>query len=229
MERRMPRWSELRELARPRPFTGDATDRRLAAGGHGRRTCARSRGGGRRGRSSTTPTAPPARRSACAGRGRRSSGWSSARASCGTSPPSTRRRTLLGAPSALPFALRADRVHPADAHRGGDRGRPRRRADRASPTPCRRWAPRRSRRSPTAAPGARRWFQLYLWRDREASAALVERARAAGYEALVLTVDTPVAGPRLRDVRNGFTIPPGADPADGRQRRRPPARGGSTC
>jgi L-lactate dehydrogenase (cytochrome) len=59
-----------------------------------------------------------------------------------------------------------------------------------------------------AAPGARRWFQLYLWRDREASAALVERARAAGYEALVLTVDTPVAGPRLRDVRNGFTIPP---------------------
>ncbi len=59
-----------------------------------------------------------------------------------------------------------------------------------------------------AAPGARRWFQLYLWRDREASAALVERARAAGYEALVLTVDTPVAGPRLRDVRNGFSIPP---------------------
>jgi L-lactate dehydrogenase (cytochrome) len=59
-----------------------------------------------------------------------------------------------------------------------------------------------------AAPGARRWFQLYLWRDRDASAALVSRARAAGYEALVLTVDTPVAGPRLRDVRNGFTIPP---------------------
>jgi L-lactate dehydrogenase (cytochrome) len=59
-----------------------------------------------------------------------------------------------------------------------------------------------------AAPDARRWFQLYLWRDREASAGLVERAKAAGYEALVLTVDTPVAGPRLRDVRNGFTIPP---------------------
>jgi L-lactate dehydrogenase (cytochrome) len=59
-----------------------------------------------------------------------------------------------------------------------------------------------------AAPDARRWFQLYLWRDREASVALVERARAAGYEALVLTVDTPVAGPRLRDVRNGFSIPP---------------------
>ena len=59
-----------------------------------------------------------------------------------------------------------------------------------------------------AAPDARRWFQLYLWRDREASRDFVERARVAGYEALVLTVDTPVAGPRLRDVRNGLTIPP---------------------
>ena len=59
-----------------------------------------------------------------------------------------------------------------------------------------------------AAPDGRRWFQLYLWRDREASRDFVARAEAAGYEALVLTVDTPVAGPRLRDVRNGLTIPP---------------------
>jgi L-lactate dehydrogenase (cytochrome) len=59
-----------------------------------------------------------------------------------------------------------------------------------------------------AAPAARRWFQLYLWRDREAGRDFVARAAEAGYEALVLTVDTPVAGPRLRDVRNGLTIPP---------------------
>jgi L-lactate dehydrogenase (cytochrome) len=59
-----------------------------------------------------------------------------------------------------------------------------------------------------AAPAARRWFQLYLWRDREASRDFVARAAAAGYEALVLTVDTPVAGARLRDVRNGLTLPP---------------------
>jgi L-lactate dehydrogenase (cytochrome) len=59
-----------------------------------------------------------------------------------------------------------------------------------------------------AAPGGRLWFQLYLWRDREASRDFVERAREAGYEALVLTVDTPVPGARLRDVRNGLTIPP---------------------
>jgi len=59
-----------------------------------------------------------------------------------------------------------------------------------------------------AVPDGRRWFQLYLWRDREASRDFVIRAKRAGYEALVLTVDTPVAGARLRDVRNGLTIPP---------------------
>jgi L-lactate dehydrogenase (cytochrome) len=58
------------------------------------------------------------------------------------------------------------------------------------------------------APDCSRWFQLYLWRDRAASHDFVVRARESGYEALVLTVDTPVADPRLRDVRNGLTIPP---------------------
>jgi L-lactate dehydrogenase (cytochrome) len=56
--------------------------------------------------------------------------------------------------------------------------------------------------------GADRWFQLYLWRDRAASKELLARAAAGGYRALVLTVDTPVTGARLRDVRNGLTIPP---------------------
>lgn len=60
----------------------------------------------------------------------------------------------------------------------------------------------------SAAPKARRWFQLYLWRDRAASADFVARAASAGYEALVLTVDTPVPGLRRRDVRNGLTLPP---------------------
>src|SRR3954447_23481031 len=58
------------------------------------------------------------------------------------------------------------------------------------------------------APRRPRWVLLFLWRDREASKELVRRAAAAGYEALVLTVDTPVGGLRLRDVRNGMTIPP---------------------
>jgi L-lactate dehydrogenase (cytochrome) len=59
-----------------------------------------------------------------------------------------------------------------------------------------------------AAPDTDKWFQLYLWNDRDAGIELVRRARAAGFTALVLTVDTPVAGARLRDVHNGFTIPP---------------------
>lgn len=59
-----------------------------------------------------------------------------------------------------------------------------------------------------AAPGACRWFQLYVWRDRGPARDLVARAAAAGYDALILTVDVPVAGARLRDVRNGLTIPP---------------------
>lgn len=59
-----------------------------------------------------------------------------------------------------------------------------------------------------AVPGVRRWFQLYVWRDRDAAAALVQRVRDNGYEALMLTVDTAVGGIRFRDVRNGLTIPP---------------------
>ena len=63
------------------------------------------------------------------------------------------------------------------------------------------------------APDVARWFQLYVWRDRAAAKDLVERAHAAGYEALVLTVDTPVGGARMRDVRNGLTVPPALTPA----------------
>jgi L-lactate dehydrogenase (cytochrome) len=60
----------------------------------------------------------------------------------------------------------------------------------------------------TANPGGRNWFQLYLWKDRDRSMALVDRAAGAGFDTLVLTVDTPVAGARLRDTRNGMTVPP---------------------
>jgi L-lactate dehydrogenase (cytochrome) len=54
----------------------------------------------------------------------------------------------------------------------------------------------------------RNWFQLYVMRDREVSWELVRRAAAAGFDTLFFTVDTPVAGARLRDKRNGFSIPP---------------------
>ncbi|MEJ7811202.1 MAG: alpha-hydroxy acid oxidase [Gemmatimonadaceae bacterium] len=60
-------------------------------------------------------------------------------------------------------------------------------------------------RSATAAP---LWFQLYVFQDRGMTRALVERTEAAGCEALVLTVDTPLLGRRERDVRNRFQLPP---------------------
>jgi len=59
-----------------------------------------------------------------------------------------------------------------------------------------------------AAPDGRNWFQLYMWKDREGSMALVERAKCAGVKNLMLTVDVPAAGQRIRDYRNGLTVPP---------------------
>jgi L-lactate dehydrogenase (cytochrome) len=59
-----------------------------------------------------------------------------------------------------------------------------------------------------ANPNGRNWFQLYVMRDREISYELVRRAAANGFDTLFFTVDTPVAGARLRDKRNGFSIPP---------------------
>ncbi|HEX3589290.1 MAG TPA: alpha-hydroxy acid oxidase [Pseudonocardiaceae bacterium] len=59
-----------------------------------------------------------------------------------------------------------------------------------------------------ANPHGRNWFQLYVMRTREISYELVRRAAKAGFDTLFFTVDAPVAGARLRDKRNGFSIPP---------------------
>lgn len=64
---------------------------------------------------------------------------------------------------------------------------------------------------PLGPPG-RLWFQVYVWRDRGLVREMIERAATAGYEALVLTVDTAVLGRRERDVRRGFTLPPKIGP-----------------
>ena len=57
-------------------------------------------------------------------------------------------------------------------------------------------------------PGVRRWFQLYLWRDRSQSLQFIYGAKKAGFEGLILTVDTAVGGIKWRDMRNGLTVPP---------------------
>ena len=57
-------------------------------------------------------------------------------------------------------------------------------------------------------PDVRRWFQLYVMQNREDSMSVIKQAKDSGFEALILTVDTPVSGIRVRDIRNGLTIPP---------------------
>src|ERR1700758_185389 len=64
-----------------------------------------------------------------------------------------------------------------------------------------------------AVSGGRLWFQVYAWRDRGLVKDMIDRAAAAKYEALVLTVDTAVLGRRERDVRRGFQLPPVIGPA----------------
>jgi L-lactate dehydrogenase (cytochrome) len=205
-ERRLPRWSELRDLTRPRRLPGDATDRRLARAA----TVADLREIARR----RVPRAVFDYTDGAAGAelSLRRSRAAFERVEfrprvlrdVTAADPST---TVLGARAALPLAF-APTGFTRLMHTEGEIavGRV---AERAGiPMALSTMGTTSLETLAAAAPAARRWFQLYLWRDREASAALVERARAAGYEALVLTVDTPVAGPRLRDVRNGFSIPP---------------------
>lgn len=59
-----------------------------------------------------------------------------------------------------------------------------------------------------AVPNSRRWFQLYVMKNRSDSLAVIKQAKESGFEALILTVDTPVPGLHYRDNRNGLTIPP---------------------
>jgi L-lactate dehydrogenase (cytochrome) len=59
-----------------------------------------------------------------------------------------------------------------------------------------------------ANPNGRNWFQLYMWKDRERSMDVMGRAARSGFDTLLVTVDVPVAGARLRDRYNGLTIPP---------------------
>jgi L-lactate dehydrogenase (cytochrome) len=206
VKRRAPRWSELREVVRPRLPTGDATQRRLAAAATvgDLREIARRR----------VPRAVFDYTDGAAGAEislRRSREAFQRVEFC----PSVLRDVsvvdpsawLLGSPTALPLAF-APTGFTRLMHTEGETAVGRVAERTGIPYALSTMGTTSLEALAAAAPGARRWFQLYLWRDREASAALVERARTAGYEALVLTVDTPVAGPRLRDVRNGFTIPP---------------------
>lgn len=115
--------------------------------------------------------------------------------------------TVAGGPSSLPFGIAPTgftrMMHSAGERVGaaaaGDAGIPFSLSTVGTTTP---------EDVAAANPNGRNWFQLYMWKDRERSMDIMERAAKSGFDTLLVTVDVPVAGARLRDRYNGLTIPP---------------------
>ena len=204
--RRLPRWSELAPLVRPRPFVLDAVDRRLSRA----QTIADLRDIARR----RTPRAVfdyvdgAAEDEISLARARDAFRRVefSPRVLRDVSAVDT-STTVLGRRAALPLVLAPTGFTRMMQHEG-EVAVARAAAAAGVPYTLSTMGTTSPEDVMAAAPHGRHWFQLYLWKDRAASADLVDRARRAGYDTLVLTVDTPVPGARRRDVRNGLTIPP---------------------
>jgi L-lactate dehydrogenase (cytochrome) len=116
------------------------------------------------------------------------------------------RTSLLGGDSALPFAL-APTGYNRLMHTDGEAGVARAARNAGIPHTLSTMATTRLE-DVAAEVGGDLWFQLYVWRDRGLVRELIARAKASGYRALMLTIDTPVTGLRVGDAHNGFTIPP---------------------
>lgn len=119
--------------------------------------------------------------------------------------------TLLGRSSALPVVL-APTGFTRMMHAAGEPAVARAAARAGVPYALSTLGTTSIERLTAEAPDSERWFQLYVWKDRQRSKDLIARAAASGYTTLVLTVDVPIAGARLRDVYNGLTLPPALTP-----------------
>ncbi len=115
--------------------------------------------------------------------------------------------TLLGGPSAFPLSI-APTGFTRMMHTEGEIAGARAAASFGIPFTLSTMGTASIEDVAAAAPNGRNWFQLYLWTARDKSLALIHRARDAGFDTLFITVDVPVAGARLRDKRNGMSIPP---------------------
>jgi L-lactate dehydrogenase (cytochrome) len=206
VERRVPRPAELLPLLRPAPFVRNATDRRLqrAANIADLRAIARRR----------TPRAVFDYTDGAAD-GELSLNRAKAAFARVEFHPAVLHdvsvvdtsREMLGRRAALPFAF-APTGFTRMMNAAGERAVVAVAADVNIPYTLSTMGTTTIENVAAAAPDARKWFQLYLWRDRAPAKDLVQRAADAGYDTLMLTVDTPVGGARLRDVRNGLTVPP---------------------
>lgn len=115
--------------------------------------------------------------------------------------------TILGKPSALPLVL-APTGFTRIVDPEGELAVARAAARAGLPYTLSTMATRSIEEVAAASGQGRRWFQVYVWRDRDLVKDMIERAAANGYDTLMLTVDTAVLGRRERDVRRGFSLPP---------------------
>jgi isopentenyl diphosphate isomerase/L-lactate dehydrogenase-like FMN-dependent dehydrogenase len=120
----------------------------------------------------------------------------------------TTATTVLGAEISMPILVAPVAVQ-ALAHPDGEAGMARAAAGAGTIMSLSTIASARPAEVAAAAPGGRRWFQLYCFRDRGITDALVAEAIESGFEAIVVTVDAPRGGKRDRDLRSGFQIPTG--------------------
>jgi L-lactate dehydrogenase (cytochrome) len=205
-EHQLPKWSEIKALLRIRPIELNATTRRLAKAA----TIADLRSTAKRRvpRAAFDYTDGAAEGEISLRRARRMFRTLEFSPSVlhDVSDPDT-GTTVLGRPTAAPFAF-APTGFTRLMHHEGERAVVRVAERYGIAYALSTMATTSIEDVAAAGPGARKWFQLYVWKDRAAGEELLSRARAAGFEALMLTVDVPVAGHRLRDVRNGFSIPP---------------------
>jgi L-lactate dehydrogenase (cytochrome) len=205
-KRRLPKPSELKQILRPKPIVLNPTDRRLA-NAHtiaDLRMIARKRTP----RAAFDYTDGAAELEDSLRRARQAYRRIEFHPNVlrGVSDVDTSRE-ILGKTSALPFAF-APTGFTRMMHHEGEAAVGRVAERNGIPVGLSTMATTSIEDLAAAAPGARKWFQLYVWRDHGAGEDLMNRAWAAGYDTLMLTVDTPVGGSRLRDVRNGLTIPP---------------------
>jgi isopentenyl diphosphate isomerase/L-lactate dehydrogenase-like FMN-dependent dehydrogenase len=120
----------------------------------------------------------------------------------------TTATTVLGAEISMPILVAPVAVQ-ALAHPDGEAGMARAAAGAGTIMSLSTIASARPAEVAAAAPAGRRWFQLYCFRDRGITDALVAEAIESGFEAIVVTVDAPRGGKRDRDLRSGFQIPTG--------------------
>jgi L-lactate dehydrogenase (cytochrome) len=205
-QRRMPRPGELAEILRPQPFVRNPTDRRLARA----HTIGDLRRIGRRrtpkaifdyvdGAAESEASLRRAREAFQRVEFRPNVLQSAANVDLGV--------TVFGARIPLPFAF-APAGFTGMIHHEGERAVAQVAERNGIPYTLSTMGTASIEDVAAAAPGARRWFQLYVMRDHGKSEELMRAAWEAGYDTLLVTVDTPVAGARLRDRRSGLTLPP---------------------